>query len=186
MPRTTVARSRHLPRSPTFSTTDGQRCNQDCLIEFVPVLRREKSMMGTSVVLQGLHVMNQSTTGGSVRMERAFFQIWNWASSKKSQHCTQPEVGTFWQSYDIFSRWPCLQISPVVQKWIYLQFASHLLPFSLYICPITLFRNSSLDIVRDWPLSVYLREGQSTSIQSALFPHLHLTDITLLVIARAG
>ena len=84
MPRTTVARSRHLPRSPTFSTTDGQRCNQDCLIEFVPVLRREKSMMGTSVVLQGLHVMNQSTTGGSVRMERAFFQIWNWASSKKS------------------------------------------------------------------------------------------------------
>ena len=41
-------------------------------------------MMGTSVVLQGLHVMNQSTTGGSVRMERAFFQIWNWASSKKS------------------------------------------------------------------------------------------------------
>ena len=84
MPRTTVARSRHLPRSPTFSTTDGQRCNQDCLIEFVSVLRREKSMMGTSVVLQGLHVMNQSTTGGSVRMERAFFQIWNWASSKKS------------------------------------------------------------------------------------------------------
>ena len=181
MPRTTVARSRHLPRSPTFSTTDGQRCNQDCLIEFVPVLRREKSMMGTSVVLQGLHVMNQSTTGGSVRMERAFFQIWNWASSKKvnTAQCTQPEVGTFWQSYDIF--FP--QISPVVQKWINLLFASHLLPFSLYICPITLFRNSSLDIVRDWPLSVYLREGQSTSIQSALFPHLHLTDITLLVIA---
>ena len=52
-------------------------------------------MMGTSVVLQGLHVMNQSTTGGSVRMERAFFQIWNWASSKKSQHCTQPKEGTF-------------------------------------------------------------------------------------------
>ena len=73
-------------------------------------------MLGTSVVLQGLHVMNQSTTGGSVRMERAFFQIWNWASSKKSQHCTQPEVGTFWQSYNIFSRWSCLQISPVPQS----------------------------------------------------------------------
>ena len=118
--------------------------------------------------------------------------VWGWSapSSKygiglpqKSQHCTQPEVGTFWQSYDIFSRWPCLQISPVVHKLIYVLLASHLLPFSLYICPITLFRNSSLDIVRDWPLSVYLREGQSTSIQSALFPHLHLTDITLLVIA---
>ena len=53
-------------------------------------------MMGTSVVLQGLHVMNQSTTGGSVRMERAFFQIWNWASSKKSTlHTAQPKEGTF-------------------------------------------------------------------------------------------
>ena len=184
MPRTTVARSRHLPRSPTFSTTDGQRCNQDCLIEFVPVLRREKSMMGTSVVLQGLHVMNQSTTGGSVRMERAFFQIWNWASSKKSTlHIARSRhlLTILWHFFPLamFANFP----GPPVQKWIYLQFASHLLPFSLYICPITLFRNSSLDIVRDWPLSVYLREGQSTSIQSALFPHLHLTDITLLVIA---